>query len=150
MHPQPFRRGTREFMAYYGTVIESLEMQYVNGFAYTAMQPAPEDEIPRRFARAEQVWERKVWREQLREWDETAKPAAVRTHRELQSVDADALSDDELVAYLTRCREHHSQMIYQHMRFSGATDRPPGPGAAGACGWSRRRLPSHFITAGCW
>jgi rifampicin phosphotransferase len=83
MHPEPFRRGTRETMAYCGTVIESLEMQYVNGFAYTTMRPAPEDDIPRRFARAEQVWERKVWREQLREWDDTAKPAAVRTHREL-------------------------------------------------------------------
>ena len=77
MHPEPFRRGTREFMAYCGTVIESLETQYVNGFAYNAMRPAPEDEIPQRFARAEQVWERKVWREQLREWDDTAKPAAV-------------------------------------------------------------------------
>ena len=102
MHPEPFRRGTGEFLAYYGTLLGSLETQYVNGFAYNAMRPAPEDEIPQRFARAEQVWERKVWREQLREWDETAKPAALRTHRELQSVDVDALSDDELVAYLDR------------------------------------------------
>ena len=42
----------------------------------------------------------KVWRDQLREWDETFKPAAIATHRELQAVDPDALSDDELVAYL--------------------------------------------------
>jgi rifampicin phosphotransferase len=136
MHPEPFRRGTREFMAYYGTVIESLEMQYVNGFAYTTMRTAPEDEIPRRFARAEQVWERKVWREQLREWDETAKPAAVRTHRELQSVDADALSDAALVAYLTRCREHHSQMVYQHMRFSGSAMLPVGDLLAHLGSWT--------------
>ena len=126
MHPEPFRRGTREFMAYYGTLIESLETQYVNGFAYNAMRPAPENEIPQRFARAEQVWEGKVWREQLREWDDTAKPAALRTHRELQSVDVDALSDDGLVACLTRCREHHSQMIYQHMRFTGSAMLPVG------------------------
>ena len=77
-----------------------METQYVNGFAYNTMRPAPEDEIPERFARAEEVWERKVWREQLREWDETSKPAAIRTHRELQAVDPDALSDDELAAYL--------------------------------------------------
>jgi pyruvate,water dikinase len=126
MHPEPFRRGTREFMAYYGMPIESLETQYVNGFAYSAMRSAREDEIPQRFARAEQVWEGKVWREQLREWDDAAKPAAVRTHRELQSVDVDALSDDELAAYLTRCREHHSQMIYQHMRFTGSAMLPVG------------------------
>ena len=98
--PEPFRRGVSEFMAYLGTLIETMETQYVNGFAYNAMRPAPADEIPERFARAEVVWEQKVWREQLREWDETAKPAAIKTHRELQSVDPDALSDDGLVAYL--------------------------------------------------
>ena len=136
MHPEPVRRGTREFMAYCGTVIESLETQYVNGFAYNAMRPAPEDEIPQRFARAEQVWERKVWREQLLEWDDTAKLAAVRTHRELQSVDADALSDDGLVVYLTRCREHHTQMIYQHMRFSGSAMLPVGDLLAHLGSWT--------------
>jgi len=136
MHPEPFRRGTREFMAYYGMPLESLETQYVNGFAYSAMRPAREDEIPQRFARAEQVWEGKVWREQLREWDDTAKPAAVRTHRELQSVNVDALSDDELAAYLTRCREHHSQMIYQHMRFTGSAMLPVGDLLAHLGSWT--------------
>ena len=120
------RRGVHEFMAYYGTLIDTMETQYVNGFAYNAMRPAPENEIPERFARAEVVWEQKVWREQLREWDETAKPAAIRTHLELQSVDADALSDDGLVAYLTRCRDHHSQMMFQHMRFTGSAMLPVG------------------------
>ena len=73
--------------AYYGALIESMETQYVNGFAYNTMHPVSEDEIPQRFARAEVVWEQKVWREQLQEWDETAKPAAIKVHRELQSVD---------------------------------------------------------------
>ncbi len=125
-HPEPFRRGTHEFMAYYGTLIESMETQYVNGFAYNTMHPAPESEIPQRFARAEEVWERKVWREQLQEWDDTAKPTAIRVHRELQSVDAGELSDDGLVAYLTRWREHHSHMMYQHMRFTGSAMLPVG------------------------
>ena len=126
MHPEPFRRGTHEFMAFYGTPLDGMETQYVNGFAYTSMRPAPDEEIPQRFARAEEVWERKVWREQLREWDETFKPAAIRTHRELQSVDAEALSDAAMVEYLTRCREHHSQMIFQHMRFTGSAMLPVG------------------------
>jgi len=125
-HPEPFGRGVREFMAYYGTLIETMETQYVNGFAYNAMRPAPDNEVPERFARAEAVWEQKVWREQLREWDDTAKPTAIRTHRELQSVEVGALSDDGLVEYLTRCREHHSQMIYQHMRFTGSAMLPVG------------------------
>jgi pyruvate,water dikinase len=136
MHPEPFRRGTHEFMAFYGTPIESMETQYVNGFAYNTMRPAPDDEIPQRFARAEEVWERKVWREQLHEWDETFKPAAIKTHRELQSVDADALSDDAMVAYLTRCREHHSQMIFQHMRFTGSAMLPVGDLLAHLGSWT--------------
>ena len=113
-----------------------METQYVNGFAYNTMRPAPDEEIPQRFARAEEVWERKVWREQLREWDETFKPAAIKTHRELQAVDADALSDDELVAYLTRCREHHSQMIFQHMRFTGSAMLPVGDLLAHLGAWT--------------
>jgi rifampicin phosphotransferase len=125
-HPEPFRRGVHEFMEYYGTLIDTMETQYVNGFAYNAMRPAPENEIPQRFARADIVWEQRVWREQLREWDDTAKPAAIKTHRELQAVDIEALSDDALVAYLTRCREHHSQMMYQHMRFTGSAMLPVG------------------------
>src|SRR5271170_4188845 len=106
-HPEPFRRGTSEFMAYYGALIESMETQYVNGFAYHTMHPVSDDEVPQRFARAEVVWEQKVWREQLQEWDETAKPAAIKVHRELQSVDPSGLSGEGLVEYLTRCREHH-------------------------------------------
>jgi pyruvate,water dikinase len=136
MHPEPFRRGTHEFMAFYGTPLDAMETQYVNGFAYNTMRPAPDEEIPQRFARAEEVWERKVWREQLGEWDETFKPAAIKTHRELQSVDADALSDDALVEYLTRCREHHSQMIFQHMRFTGSAMLPVGDLLAHLGAWT--------------
>ena len=66
------------------------------------------------------MWAGKLWRDQLREWDEVAKPAAIKTHRELQAVDPDGLSDADMVVYLTNCRDHHSQMIFQHMRFTGA------------------------------
>ncbi len=136
MHPEPFRRGTHEFMAFYGTPLDGMEMQYVNGFAYTSMRPAADEEIPQRFARAEEVWDRKVWREQLREWDETFKPAAIKTHRELQSIDAEAFSDNAMVEYLTRCREHHSQMIFQHMRFTGSAMLPVGDLLAHLGAWT--------------
>ena len=61
-----------------------------------ACEPAPEEEIPQRFQRAEEVFAGKLWREQLREWDETVKPSSIATHREIQAVDPDALSDEEL------------------------------------------------------
>jgi rifampicin phosphotransferase len=126
MHPEPFSRGVREFAAYYGMVINGPNHQYVNGFAYSAIAPVDEAEIPARLERAEEVWEHKVWRDQLREWDETFKPASVATHRELQAVDPDTLSDEALVAYLTRCAEHHREMIFQHMRFTAAPSVPTG------------------------
>jgi len=113
-----------------------MQMSYVNGFAYRSMTPVSEDEIPERFQRAEEVFERKLWREQLREWDEVAKPAAIETHRELQSVDPQALSDPELSAYLAKCHDHHAQMIYQHMRFTGAAILPVGDLLAHLADWT--------------
>ena len=135
-HPAPFRRGTHEFMAYYGMILEALEVGYVNGFAYNTLRPAPAEEIPQRFARAEEVWERKVWRDQLDEWDRVAKPRSIEAHRKLQSVDPDSLSDEELAAYLTRCRDHHVEMIYQHMRFTGSAMLPVGDLIAHVGAWT--------------
>jgi pyruvate,water dikinase len=126
MHPEPFVRGFSEFTEYYGTVIGPPQIAYVGGFSYGARPPLHPDEIPKRLQRAEEVFPRKVWRDQLKLWDETLKPASIKAHKELQSVDPDQLSDAELVSYLERCRSHHSDMIYQHMRFTGAAMLPIG------------------------
>ena len=136
MHPEPFKRGSAEFARYYGMVLGGLEYAYIHGFAYKTVNPAPEEQIPERFARAAEVWERKLWREQLREWDETFKPRSIATHRELQAIDPDELSDDELVAYLARCRDHHSEMVFQHMRFTAAPSIPTGDFLAHAAQWT--------------
>ena len=119
-HPEPFGRGVREFMSFYGLLLEQLEVGYVNGFAYHATRVVPDEEVPSRFARAEEVFAEKLWREQVRSWEEDLKPASISAHRELQSVDPDAMADEDLTAYLGRCRDHHTEMIYQHMRFTGA------------------------------
>jgi phosphohistidine swiveling domain-containing protein len=136
MHPDAFKRGVSEFTRYYGMLLDAMEFQYVNGFAYRSARPVSDEEAPRRFQRAEQVWERKLWRDQLRDWDENVKPESIKAHRELQSVDPDALSDDELVAYLTRCRDRHAKMIYQHMRFTGAALLPTGDLLGHAGDWT--------------
>ena len=34
MHPEPFQRGVAEFTRYYGMLLGSMQMSYVNGFAY--------------------------------------------------------------------------------------------------------------------
>jgi phosphohistidine swiveling domain-containing protein len=136
MHPAPFARGCSEFTAFYGLLLDTIRMEYVNGFAYHAMQPVADDKVPERFARADEVYADKLWRQQLKEWDETAKPRSIKNHREIQAVDPDALSDDDLVAYLTRCRDHHSEMIYQHMRFTGGAVLPTGDLLAHVTDWA--------------
>src|SRR5215510_4500282 len=117
-HPAAFGAGTSYFARYYGLLIQGLFTSYVNGFAYNQVPPAPEAELSERFARADEVLARKLWREQLREWDEEKKPAAITRHREIQAVDPGSLSDDDLVEYLRRCRDHHAAMITQHMSFT--------------------------------
>jgi rifampicin phosphotransferase len=136
VHPAAFAKGTSDFASYYGMLIGGLSMAYVNGIGYKQVWPAPEDEIPQRFARAEEVMAGRLWREQLREWDETSKPNAIAKHRELQSVDPDTLSDDELADYLARCRDHHSAMITQHMRYTASAVVPTGDFLAHVMVWT--------------
>ncbi len=135
-HPPAFRKGTAEFARFYGLLIDGLQVAYVNGFAYNQLLPAPEAEIAGRLERAEQVFGPKLWREQLREWDDVSKPSAIAIHRALQSVDPDALSDADLAAYLMRCRDHHSAMITQHMRYTAGAILPVGDFLAHAGDWT--------------
>ncbi len=135
-HPEPFGRGFGEFTRFYGMLLDTLDTAYPNGFSYTMMRPAAPEEVPARIQRAQEVFEGRLWREQLREWDEVVKPASIATHREIQEVDPDALSDDELSAYLTRCHEHHAAMITQHMRFTAAAMIPTGDFLAHAGAWT--------------
>jgi phosphohistidine swiveling domain-containing protein len=135
-HPPSFKRGTNDFARFYGMLIDGLQISYVKGFGYNQVLPAPDAEIPERFRRAEQVFTQKLWREQLRDWDENCKPSAIAIHRELQAIDPDALSDTELVAYLRRCRDHHSAMIAQHMRFTAGALLPTGDFLAHVGDWT--------------
>jgi pyruvate,water dikinase len=135
-HPPAFKKGTNDFARFYGLLIDGIQIGYVNGFAYNQVLPAADTEIPERFKRAEQVFPQRLWREQLRDWDENRKPASIATHRELQAVNPEVLSDAELVAYLRRCRDHHSAMIAQHMRFTAGTLLPTGDFLAHVGDWT--------------
>lgn len=136
VHPASFASGTADFARFYGMLMGGLSMTYVNGFGYKSVQPVPKEEIPQRFQRADEVLAGKLWREQLRDWDESVKPASIAKHRELQSIDPDALSDDELQAYLRRCRDHHAAMIAQHMRHTASAVVPTGDFLAHVSEWT--------------
>src|SRR5437879_4394110 len=85
IYPDAFRRGFAEFTRYYGMLLDTMEMQFVHGIAYRKAVRVTEDQIPERCRRAEEVFERKLWRDQLREWDDVTKPASIKTPRELQA-----------------------------------------------------------------
>ena len=135
-HPAAFRLGTSDFARAYGMLIDGLQTCYLNGFAYNQVVPAPEAEIPARFQRAAEAMQNKLWREQLRDWDENRKPAAIAAHRAIQAIDPDALPDAELAAYLTRCRDHHAAMVAQHMRFTASAVVPTGDFLAHVGDWT--------------
>ncbi|HWD86091.1 MAG TPA: PEP-utilizing enzyme [Solirubrobacteraceae bacterium] len=136
MHPEALKRGFQDFTSYYGMLLDTLDYEYLHGFAYISPRPVAHEQAPERFQRAEEVWAKKLWRAQLRDWDEKFKPESIRKHRELQSVDPAALSDEELVAYLETCHEHHKEMIYQHMRHTGAAMVTIGDLLAHASEWT--------------
>jgi len=135
-HPPAFKKGTHDFACFYGLLIDGIQIGYVNGFAYNQRLLAPEAEMPERFQRAEQVFAQKLWREQLRDWDQNRKPSSIATHRELQAINPDTLSDADLVAYLARCRDHHSAMLAQHMRFTAGAVLPTGDFLAHVGDWT--------------
>jgi phosphohistidine swiveling domain-containing protein len=136
MHPEPFSLGYGDFAAYYGLPIQTRQTAYVNGFCYGQMQPVPPEAFPERIQRAAEVFDRKVWRDQAKEWEEVRKPAAVQAHLALQAVDPDQFTDDELAGYLRRCHDHHAAMIRQHMSFTGTAVLSPGDFLAHAKEWT--------------
>ena len=136
MHPEPFALGYADFMAYYGVPVQTRLTAYPSGFCYGQMDPLPPEAFPERLQRAGEVFDKKVWRDQAKEWEEVRKPAAVQAHREIQSIDPDALSDDDLIAYLRRCHDHHANMVRQHMAFTGTAVIPTGDFLAHAQQWT--------------
>ena len=136
MHPEPFSLGYGDMTAFYGAPFGTRVSAYVNGFCYGQTQLLPPEDFPARVARAAEVFETKAWREQATEWQEVRKPASVQAHHEIQAVDPDGLSDEELVAYLRKCHDHHVAMIRQHMRFTGTAVIPPGDFLVHARQWT--------------
>jgi pyruvate,water dikinase len=156
MFPARFSAGFREAARVYGTLLDTLEFGAVNGLLYfaprgvgapkSAKGPPPKfifkallhlhPEARRRVATARSLFEQRPWREDLRRWDAEIKPAAVRSHLELQAVDPAALESDALLAHIQRCREHWGRMMQQHHRHDFPALLPVGDFLAHAQEWT--------------
>ena len=136
MHPEPFSLGFGDMTAYYGAPIQTRRTAYVNGFCYGQMEPIAPEAFPERVQRVTEVFDRKLWRDSAEEWQEVRKPASEKANREIQSIDPDQLTDDELVEHLRRCRDNHVSMIRQHMSFTGTAVISPGDFLVHAGQWT--------------
>lgn len=154
--PQAFKRGFREGTARYGMLLDYLEYATVNGFAYNcayvvgappeATAPPPKwvfklltwfhPQVRQRVQTAKAAFEQKLWREDLKQWDESWKPALARTYQALQSVDPTQLSLEDLIAHLNACRDALAQAIYYHHRLNPCALVPLGDFLVQAQDWT--------------
>jgi len=136
IHADCLSEGFRQMTARYGLLVDDLGWKFVNGLAYYFPTPAPEHEIPERFAAAERAFAGRLWREDQERWDRELKPAAIAAHRALQAIDPATLDRDGLLAHLERCREHQKRMIVQHHAMNGAAFIPVGDFLAQVSEWT--------------
>lgn len=136
VHQEPFARGFSDAMRRYGVLLDHLDYEFPAGFAYFMPVPAPVEEAPARFRAAAEAFERKLWREDLRRWDELVKPHSIRVQRELLAEDPDSMSRQELLDYLDRCLENLRARIYDHHQFNAAALIPVGDFLVHAGAWT--------------
>ena len=151
LYPEGFTRGFAAALTPYGVLLDTMRLQFVNGFPYT--QPVPFDvpgpdgpktpeqlgaEIGKRTALADAAFAQRIWRDSLRQWDEEAKPRSIEKHHELAAVDLTTLDDDQLRAHLHECMDHMARMWEQHHTYNGAALVAVGDFVLHAAGWTQR------------
>ena len=156
--PEQFVRGFRESLRRYGLLLDYIDFEFVNGFPYACPRPvgAPKDavghppkhvwdelmhnhpEISECLKTSARALEHKLWREDLRTWDQEAKPKAIRDNLELQAIDPSTLSTEALLAHLGRCRENLKRQVYLHYLYNVPAFVPVGDFLVHAQEWTGR------------
>jgi pyruvate,water dikinase len=134
----PLARGFGEGTRRYGLLLDTLRLRFVNDFCYGKFVPvgAPDNAsgppprpifmlltrlhpaIRRRIPAAPEALEKKLWREDMRRWDEEIKPDSIARNRRIQDTAITALGDREFLAYLEDVRANVVEMIYRHHAFT--------------------------------
>src|SRR5919108_664191 len=158
LFPEQMIAGFSEGLRRYGSLLEYLDLAFVNGFFYYCPRPvaAPQEavghpprevwgelsasnpEIRARLETSATVFERKPWREDLERWDREVKPTAIRDHLQLLAVEPAALGTEELLAHLDRCRENQKRGAYIHHLFNMPALLPIGDFLVHAREWTGR------------
>src|SRR3954471_1376003 len=120
--PAPMMRGFKAGTRHYGVLLDHLEVAVINGFVYYAPRPvgAPKGakgappkaifklltvlhpEIRRRIARSREVFDKKIWRDDVVKWDEEIKPQFAAQAKRLADEDLPAASNIQLADHVRR------------------------------------------------
>src|ERR687895_1910705 len=158
LFPEQMIAGFSEGLRRYGSLLEYLDVAFVNGFFYYCPRPvaAPHEAVghpPRevwdelsaghpdiraRLETSATVFERRPWREDLERWDREVKRAAIRDHLQLLAVEPAALGTKELLGYLDRCRQNQQRGAYIHHLFNMPALLPIGDFLVHAREWTGR------------
>jgi pyruvate,water dikinase len=135
---EPLAKGFGEGTRRYGLLLDTLKMAFVNDFCYmkfigvgapeNAAGPPPRalfmlltrlhPEMRRRIAAAPDVFTKKLWRDDMRRWDEEIKPDSIVRNEKIQNTPVEKLGDAEFLAYLGEVKSNHAEMIYRHHIFT--------------------------------
>src|SRR5262245_11744301 len=117
--PESMVRGFGDATREYGALLDYIELAIIDGFLYSAPRPvgAPKGakgpppkpifkllvlfhpEIRRRVRRAEEVFQTKKWRQELKWWDEEVKPKIAAEAKELLAEDLSGCRNGSLAAH---------------------------------------------------
>jgi len=142
----PSARGFGEGTRRYGLLLDTIRFRFVNDFAYikfigvgapdNAAGPPPRPiftlltwlhpEIRRRIASAPEAFSKKLWREDLRIWDEDFKPDSIARNRKIQDTPITTLGDAAFLAHLGEVRANADEMCYRHHKFTIPCSFPVG------------------------
>ncbi len=162
-YPPGMERGFAEGLAGFGSLLDMMNIRFVNGFIY--LQPVPFDvpgaegpkspdqlgaEIGRRTEVAAAAFEQRIWRDVVDRWDAQLKPAAIARHRELADVDLASLGADELREQLHQRAAWVTDMAYQHHRFNVMAMLPVGDFILHAMQWTGRPPVPMFAVFDGW
>jgi len=147
-----FVRGFKQGSERYGLLMSHLKSAYIHGFSYSkpVLAFAPEDappgpppegyfeqpELRARLQNGKKAIENKLWREDLKRWDEEVKPDSIRRNLGLQGINPESLDSEGLVQHMIDCYENAREMLYRHHIFTISSIIPVGLYLVDVCQWT--------------
>jgi phosphohistidine swiveling domain-containing protein len=147
-----FVRGFKEGTERFGLLMSHLESANIHGFSYSQpvlafipedAQPGPppagffeQAELLARIRNGKKAIENKLWREDLKRWDEEVKPDSIHRNLELQAINPETLDNEGLIQHMTDCYQNVGEMLYRHHIFTIPSVIPVGLYVGNVCQWS--------------